>query len=298
LVPYLATYATDAWTSRAGDSYLSVTAHIINETYKRQLVVLDIFPSCEKHTAHNLLSNILSILDAWGIEKNKITCFIRDNAANITAAVREGDFTSIGCVDHTLQLAINDGLKVEAVTEILKIVRAIMGHFHRSPAARQLLINTQTQLQLPEHHLSQEVCTRWNSTFYMFAEQRRAVTTVLLETTCSADLTMTQWNIVNQLVLLLGPFEGFSREFEREDTTIGFIIPGVRILLKHLGKPVASEESSVVKNARSQMLLSLETRFSGVEGWGLHSMATLLDPWFQVKGFSSATFVEWPSVRS
>ena len=174
------------------------------------------FPSCERHTVYNLLSNILSILDAWGIEKNKITCFVRDNAANITAAVREGDFTSIRCVDHTLQLAINGGLKVEAVTDILKIVRAIVGHFHRSPAAHQLLMNTQTQLQLPEHHLSQEVCTRWNSTFYMLqriAELCRAVTTVLPETTCSAELTMTQWNIVNQLVLLLGPFEEFSREF-------------------------------------------------------------------------------------
>ena len=78
------TLTTDGWTSRAGDSYLSVTAHFINETYKRQLVVLDTFPSCERHTAYNLLSNILGILD------NKITCFVRDNAANITAAVRQG----------------------------------------------------------------------------------------------------------------------------------------------------------------------------------------------------------------
>ena len=72
--------------------------------------------------------------------------------------------------------------------EILKIVRKIVGCFHRSPAARQ-----------------------------------------------------------NQLVLLLGPFEEFSREFERKDATIGLIIPGVRNLLKHLGKPVETEESSVVK---------------------------------------------------
>ena len=286
---------TDGWTSRAGDSYLSVTAHFIDDSYKRQLVVLDTFPFCERHTAHNLLSSILTILDAWEIEKNRITCFVKDNAANITAAVREGDFANIGCVDHTLQLAISDGLKVEAVMEILKIVRAIVGHFHRLPAARQLLKNAQTQLQLPKHQLSQEVCTRWNSTFYMlhrFAEQRRAVISVLPETTCSAELTMTQWNIVNQLVLLLGPFEEFSREFEREDATVGLIIPGIRILLKHLGKPVATEESSVVRNTRSQILSSLDTRFSGVEAWDLHSMATLLDPRFKVKGFSSATFVE------
>jgi len=172
---------------------------------------------CERHTAHNVLSNVLTILENWEIDKKRITCFIRDNAANIVAAVREGNFANIGCVDHTLQLAINDGLKVEAIIEVLKIVRSIVGHFHRSPAARQLLSNVQIQLELPEHQLSQEVCTRWNSTFFMlerFLEQLRAVTTVLPETTCTAELTITQWNIVNQLVLLLHPFEEFSREFE------------------------------------------------------------------------------------
>ena len=47
---------TDCWTSRAGDSYISITSHFINDKYKRQLVVLDTFPLCERHTAHNLLS--------------------------------------------------------------------------------------------------------------------------------------------------------------------------------------------------------------------------------------------------
>ena len=78
---------TDCWTSRAGDSYISITSHFINDKYKRQLVVLDTFPLCERHTAHNLLSNILSILEAWEVDKKRVTCFVRDNAANITAAV-------------------------------------------------------------------------------------------------------------------------------------------------------------------------------------------------------------------
>ena len=136
-----------------------------------------------------------------------------------------------------------------------------MGHFHHSPAARQLLSNVQAQLQLPEQ-LSQEVCTRWNSTFYMlerFLEQRRAITTVLPDTTCSAELTISQWNMVNQLVLLLKPFEEFSREFEREDASIGLIIPGIRLLTKRVSKPVITEESSVIRNVRKELETSLET---------------------------------------
>ena len=65
---------------------------------------------------------------------------------------------------------------------------------------------------------------------------------------------------MNQLVLLLHPFEEFSHEFEHEDAAVGLIIPGVRMFIKHFSKPVASEESSAVRNARRQILLSIETR--------------------------------------
>ena len=162
-----------------------------------------------------------------------MTCFVRDNAANITAAVRDGGFSHIGCVEHTLQLVINDGLDNENVTGVLKSIRSIVGHFHRSTASRQLLNNVQAQLQLPGHQLCQEVSTCWNSTFYMLervSEQRRAITSVLPDTTCTTELTITQWNIVQQLILLLRPFEEFSREFERADPCISLVIPGIRCM--------------------------------------------------------------------
>ena len=46
----------------------------------------------------------------------------------------------------SLQLAINDGLKEDTITEVLKIVRSIVEHFDQSSAAHQLLSNIQTQL--------------------------------------------------------------------------------------------------------------------------------------------------------
>jgi len=138
---------------------------------------------------------------------------VRDNAANITAAIQEGGFIHIGCVDHTLQLAINDSLKVDLVSDLLKSVRAIVGYFHCSSALCQLLSNIQIQLQILEHQLCQECSTWWNSTFYMlerFLEQRRGITTVLPETTCTVELTISQWNLISQLIMLLQPFEECS----------------------------------------------------------------------------------------
>lgn len=135
---------TDCWTSCAGDSYITINSHCIDDKYKQQLVVLDTFPVYERHTVQNLLSKILIILKAWQVDKKKVTCFVRDNETNITAAVWEGGFAHIGCVDHTLQLYINDGLKEETITELLKTIRTTVGYFHWSSAAHRLLSNIQT----------------------------------------------------------------------------------------------------------------------------------------------------------
>ena len=107
---------------------------------------------------------------------------------------------------------------------MIKTVKAIVGHFHRLSASRQLLSNIQAHLQVPEH---QECSKRLNSTFYMlerFHEQQWAITTVLLETTCTAELTISQWTLVSLLVTLLRPFEEFSCEFECSDASIGPLV--------------------------------------------------------------------------
>ena len=93
-----------------------------------------------------------------------------------------------------------------------------------------------------------------------FHEQRRAITTIL-QTTCTAELTISQWTLVGQLVTFLCPFEEFSREFERADASISLIIPGVRLLLKHVGKPVADEENPVIKTVRKELKTALSTLF-------------------------------------
>ena len=50
---------TDCWTFHAGDSYISITSHFIDDKYNQQMAVLDTFPLYERHSAQNLLSKIL-----------------------------------------------------------------------------------------------------------------------------------------------------------------------------------------------------------------------------------------------
>ena len=84
----------------------------------------------------------------------------------------------------------------------------------------------------------------------------------------------------------------FSHEFEHADACISLVIPGIMILYKHVSKPVIDDESRSVKKVHEQLAASLNTQFSCVESWELHSMAILLDPHLKVEGFSSAPFAE------
>lgn len=61
-----------------------------------------------------------------------------DNAANITAAIRESDMQHIRCFAHTLNLSVQLFVK-SAVDAQLASLRPIVKHFHKSPPADNLL---------------------------------------------------------------------------------------------------------------------------------------------------------------
>jgi len=171
--------STDTWTSKAVDLYISMIAHYIDNSWIKHRICLDTCPLTESHTAEHLRTTIEQILEDWGIGKVRVSCCIRDNAANISKALRDSQITSIGCFDHTLQLCVNSAISHnDDITNLLKEARGIVTHFHKSTTARATLNKFQVSLGLPENEVIQEVCTRWNSTFAMverLVDQRQAI---------------------------------------------------------------------------------------------------------------------------
>ncbi|EZA47543.1 Zinc finger BED domain-containing protein, partial [Ooceraea biroi] len=113
--------------------------------------------------------------------ENKIHMAIRDNAANMGA----GNFTSLGCAAHTLQLVINDSIfKDEEITILIKNCRKILSHFKKSEQANRYLNQFQEPSGLPKHALIQDVETRWNSTYLKMErlfEQKVAINLYMAE---------------------------------------------------------------------------------------------------------------------
>ena len=68
------------------------------------------------------------------------------------------------CIAHTLQLAVNKGLKVARVQRIIEHYKAIVSHFKRSTKGTYKLREKQKLLRLPQHMLVQDCVTCWGST--------------------------------------------------------------------------------------------------------------------------------------
>ena len=71
------------------------------------------------------------------------------------------------CFAHTLQLAVNSGLDSNQISRLTAVARKLVGHFKHSAVSMTALKEKQQQMNIPQHHLIQDVATRWNSTYFM-----------------------------------------------------------------------------------------------------------------------------------
>ena len=112
---------TDGWTARTNDSYVTITAHFIDDEWKYHSFVLSTLTMSEKHTAENLAAFLKEEFENWGILETVCTT---DNASNITLAIKKAGFVHIQCFAHTVNLASQAGLK--SVNKYLVKVRTLV----------------------------------------------------------------------------------------------------------------------------------------------------------------------------
>ena len=62
-----------------------------------------------------------------------------DNASNITKAVNDSEFELMRCFAHTINLAVQNGLKVPGIVKHIARVRKVVKHFRKSYKAKYSL---------------------------------------------------------------------------------------------------------------------------------------------------------------
>lgn len=285
----------DAWTSRATESYVTVTCHYISAEWENISHVLQTRAFFESHSGKNVADLLHEVMAEWGLA-NKNPALVTDNAANMTAAADLTKLVHVKCFAHSLNLAAQRALKLPAVSRLLGRVRHIVAHFRRSPTAAQVLKEKQQCLGIADHKLSTDVATRWNSSCDMlerFLEQQPAICAALLSKEVRKDAkdlwTLNDADItaVEHVVKALSPLKIATKAMSDAKTpTLSVIAPLQAQLCQdahvHLNDP------PIVSDIKNAVSTDLGKRYGGKEKPFL-CMAVALDPRFKALPFLDET---------
>ena len=167
----------------------------------------------------------------------------------------------VGCFAHTLQLAVEDGLKVPQIAKTLSVSRQLVSHFNHSLLATNALLNKQTST--PKLKLVQDIQTRWNSSFYMLQrllKLRVPIYTVIFDESVTKvgdrvrlDIKDSYWKIIEDSIPVLEPLAQITEVLGKENEPTA---SAVYVLLFKVFKQVLCHdlgESTVIKDLKNKL---------------------------------------------
>jgi hypothetical protein len=282
----------DGWTSRATESYITITSHHINEGWELVSHVLQTRALFESHTGTNIAQVLRAALEEWDLT-DKDPAIVTDNASNMTIAAQLADMPRFRCFAHTLNLASQRALKLPAVGRLLGRVRRVTTFFRRSTVASHVLREKQALLSLPHHKLITDVATRWNSAHNMlerFLEQQPAIHAALLSTEVRKSekeictLTDSDIKTAEEVVATMKPMKVATLAVSEEGSPTLSIVAPLHAQLVHELQDKPSD-STFTQELKTTMCQDLNKRYLN-EKEALYK-ASALDPRFKALPFLS-----------
>ncbi|CAH1106559.1 unnamed protein product [Psylliodes chrysocephalus] len=231
------TITTDTWTAdMQTKSFLGITIHFICDL-KLISCTIGVTELTESHTAAYIGSQLIEILNTWGINLEIVVAVVTDNAANIVKAVHDkfGKVKHVPCFAHTLNLLCENSIKnTQGLNDLIEKVRLIVVYFKRSVKATDLLRKIQRDAGTPEGKFKKkmilDVKTRWNSTYYMlnrFLELAPQISSIiLLNAEAPVMLSGGELEQLKEIRRLLYPLEQMTIEISGQKyVTVSKIIP-------------------------------------------------------------------------
>lgn len=282
---------TDGWTSRATESYITVTAHYVNKDWEIESPVLQTRPIYEAHTSDNLAEVLKEAVLEWKLDRQNTTIPVTtDNAKNIVNASNAAGLSPhIGCFARTVNLASQKGLGVNQISRLLGKVRRVVTFFHKSTTAAAALKAKQEMLQLPPHKLVQGVTTRWNSSYDMltrYLEQQAAVYSALTEKDVKKSvkdlITLSDQDVtvLEDVVQVLKPMKTVTTLLSSEQQpTVSMVLPLKHTILTSMKH--SDTDSQIVKDVKSAIATNIGGRYSDPRLQQFLNESTALDPRFK-----------------
>ena len=251
-------FTSDMWTSKARDSYVSLTASFIDKNFymHRYVPFVKHFPG--KHTGVNIglgLDNMIRSLQLHDIPSLKLFS-VNDNASNYRVAIRESEYLQeFNCVIHTIQLAVEDTFKeVIGMNNVLNKSKAIARYVNQSNIARSELKSAVESHNLKFRVPKNPVETRWNSQYINMKSilpYREIINNLCLNTEGWEDkaLSVGDWALMEGACTVLEPIQNLTKQLEGEkEPTINNVIDRLYTTNSELDNFINNSE-----NARKKM---------------------------------------------
>ncbi|XP_016330604.1 zinc finger BED domain-containing protein 4-like [Sinocyclocheilus anshuiensis] len=117
-------------------------------------------------------------------------------------------------------------------------------------------------------------------------EQKRPISAYRADHDLPATLTANQWALLEKTVTFLAPFEKLTKQISSSTSSVAEVIPSVTVLKRLRARE--SQEDTGMKTMKTTLLEAVKKRFATIEEDPLYAVATLLDPRFKDRYFSSA----------
>ena len=279
---------TDGWQSGPGDSYESLTAHWVSESdnaYELRSSVLATIPIEDRHTAENLKELLDVELRKWGLtEKHKV--YVTDNASNIRKSVQQTGDDGFGCFAHTLNLCVQAGLDVPAISKVIGVIKTAVQFIHKSSVARRDLRNYCGQLRMDVNVVVTSVVTRWNSVLYMLQRViliRHAFVLTLHDSEsykknikyCPSN---SDFELIEEMIDVLEIFDSATKLISGEKyPTVTLMKSLIEKITTHLNTNKLNE-TDPIKEMKKKMLNDFKTRYQSTEIKERLFISAVLDP--------------------
>ena len=285
-------FTSDIWTSQHSvESFISLTAHWVDEEFQRCSGVLSAQHFPGSHTGENIDQMVSKMMREWEISEERQHILVRDGASNMPLGLRLANVASVHCFLHILDLVLKDSIfSQRTIIDLCAKVRRIATHFNHSSLARNELKNLQAEqgINLPLFPV-QDVSTRWNST-YLMLERALTLKRPLQIYTANHDvpvLSLNEWNLCEKFLRILQPFFEITKQVSSENSTLGDVIPHVvaldRYLSKHGHDSGVQTTKTEIRNALRQRLLSCLPNKLNVKDDKNYVITMVVDPRYKLK---------------
>ena len=170
---------TDGWTSQQQDSYMTATAHFIDNDWCLHKKIISFFKVKGKK-GDDIGKHLHKVLLDWGLDKvmtvtvdnasanDSGVSYLRRQMNSLKTSIADGKYLHMRCAAHIVNLIVQDGLK--EVDQSIKRIRAAI-RFVRASSSRIAKFKEIAQWEKVDSKpfLNLDVCTRWNSTYDMLA---------------------------------------------------------------------------------------------------------------------------------